>query len=325
MQVVVSSAFESSVGIAVLAQVAASLDRGLTLAASTPASSNNCSNGNGAKSHQQPGTATCHGLGTLPWFRQDTSSPQLSFSPLTKGNGSSGVACTSNEAWSLLQHAASPAGQQQLRNKTLGSPNPSASSDTHAAGQTATSFHQVETAAWGEYTFRVIEINPASPWAEPSGNDNMSTLTPSLSPSSAASFNNNMLTLTTPSAPSQAPSSTLSARSLPSLSPPPFLFLHGLLGSSEDWLPIMQGLAAAGHRCTHVETERTSAGMTVEATEGSEKVGGCLSCMHVKIRMSDKAGRHARHAARGRRCCRAEKKIEGFAGRFENGTNKFQA
>ncbi|GFR45865.1 hypothetical protein Agub_g7316 [Astrephomene gubernaculifera] len=34
---------------------------------------------------------------------------------------------------------------------------------------------------------------------------------------------------------------------------PPFLFLHGFLGSSADWLPLMHALAAAGHRCVALD------------------------------------------------------------------------
>ena len=32
-----------------------------------------------------------------------------------------------------------------------------------------------------------------------------------------------------------------------------FVFLHGFLGAAEDWLPVMESLAAAGHRCLAID------------------------------------------------------------------------
>lgn len=205
MLCVLSSSFESSLGVAQLAQLAAAFDAAAGLAGSTQ-----------------------HGLATLSWFAEDL----LPASP---------------EGLELLQPLASPADSDSSSD---GSMSVSLAAAEHAVARStalsialdaqrgAAAGQQTAQLALlrlspvqkgpGYYKFSLLEVLPPANAAMSSGS----------SPSNSSSSSNGSGNGSCPGglAPGQAP----------------VLFLHGFLGSAEDWLPLMQALGTQ-RRCVALD------------------------------------------------------------------------
>jgi len=215
-KVVVSSAFESAAGVALLAHLAAALDAALPRPPprGAPASSSSSASAT---------SAVAHGLGTLEWFAEDVVSPAFgSATPLPLeivAGADSAAGMSLARASAVLAEAAGGGG--------IGSGSSSGSSGSGSSGSVVRDWRPrvservLRCAACGPfgaaYDARVVEVLPPSPPPPPS----------LLGASSAA--------------PSPAAPAAANRR--------PVVLLHGFLGDAREWLPLARALASAGHPC----------------------------------------------------------------------------
>ena len=209
----ISSAFESSCGISVLVQLAAALQPVVVHPPNPP------------QGGPPPGVS--HGLGTLSWFGSDVVSHPLRICgqiSSRSGSGSDGIdpgasrpfsACVEDASF-LLQGLSDRARHtlQPLLASTSSSSS-SASSDDHTEEITVDSADRRLTRLQIPVQIRISGVE-----------DPVSYIIRG--------------TQIQPSGPHQ-----LRRQSSPSW--PPFVFLHGFLGSSGDWTPFMRAVAEAGH------------------------------------------------------------------------------
>ena len=211
-QVVISSAFESSCGISVLVQLAAALQ---PVVVHPP--------------HSQGGAPVSHGLGTLSWFGSDVAPHPLRIygqGSSRSGSGSDGIdpgasrpysACV--EDASLLLQGLSDGARHTLQPLLAISSSSSSSSFASSADDPSE-----EVMADRRLTRLQIPVQIRISDVE----DPVSYIIRG--------------TQIQPSGPNAA---ELRRQSSPSRSP--FVFLHGFLGSSEDWTPFMRAVAEGGH------------------------------------------------------------------------------
>lgn len=187
MRAVISSAFESSLGIAQLAQLAAAVDAGAGAGAAAGEAAAAAGGGAASKSAGEAGAGTWyHGLATLDWFAGGLLPEAVEQGLMADGSISLRAAQAVVEgALSLGQH-------------------PAAAGLAALTPRLAQQRCAVRTAA-GTYEFRLLDSHPAS-------------------------FN---------SSNGSSPAQTTA---------PPMVFLHGFLGSAEDWRPLMAALSTT-HRC----------------------------------------------------------------------------
>lgn len=256
MQVIISSAFETSVAIAQYACLAWVIDQ--QWADSHPSLDSigigpEASQDTPAASHFLLG-ACAHGLATEDWFQQsncqDLLQPLVGMSPPTLATSctdepTSHQAISVQAAEDMLKQicrgldtataaaiTSAPASAQSALLKHT----PYSNTQMHRQVQESESMHEVMTAA-GTYSFSVRTAMP--------------------SPPSTASCDGPMDTGV--SAGNSSPSDVLQA------SRPVCVFLHGFLGDKEDWLPIIRALALT-HHCValdlpgHGRTSVTPAG-----------------------------------------------------------------
>lgn len=243
MQVVISSAFETSIAIAQYACLAQAInqhwaDSQLHQPVPLPhvtGSTTETRQDMPAESHLVLG-ACAHGLATEVWFQQgncqDLLQALVGLSPPTLSTGCT-VGSKSQQAISAqaaedlltqtccgLEKAAAAADSLATASSQYTSLEHTLLSNTHPHGHVleSESMHEVVTAA-GKYSFSVRSAMPT--WE------------------SAACWDSQMGTEVT--AGNGRPSGLVQAKG------PVFVFLHGFLGDKEDWLPIMRALALTHH------------------------------------------------------------------------------
>lgn len=215
VRVVVSSAFESSAGIALLAQLAAAVD--VRMAAGGPAQT-------------QPAWQATHGLGTLGWFGSDVvqrpllpAAPALQQQQQQQGPAASRAAsgCSVGAADSLLSGLAASmaarAGGEHGGSNTAaavgsnGAVAPTPCCQLEASTGALEQRLEVSSSTGATYRFRALHLPCSTP-----------------STSGASSSQNG-----------SSGSSNSGAAAQP---PVTLVFLHGFMGSAEDWIPLMEGL-----------------------------------------------------------------------------------
>lgn len=258
MQVVISSAFETSVGIAQYACLAHAVNQPLADGRSSPDStSNSVRSQDPPLASQLPWGACAHGLATEGWFRssqgQDLLQPLVGLSPMmpsessrAEGRSQAALAISPQDAEALLERVTvgleaaktapadtCAAGEQPalLEQTPLGNTHP------HRQVHEEESTHEVVIGA-GRYSFSVYTAAPVR--KQPTGWESQT-----------------------------ATGSTAGSRRTPDdlqAIGPVCVFLHGFLGDKEDWQPIMRALALT-HRCValdlpgHGKTQVTSTGV----------------------------------------------------------------
>ena len=247
-RVVISSAFESSCGISVLAQLASALDP-----------------------HRGPPVA--HGLGTLSWFGRDVVPQPLQIrgrrveTGSRSGSGSElSYSASVDEASLLLRDLA----RSHLAQNTP-SPSPSAPDVFAASHRMASLQIRIRIRISGvdaplSYTFRGTQLHP-SPSAI-----SRRKLQVALRPQHQQHKQ-------PPNCAPTHPATDLGPSPAASAPPPPppapltqFVFLHGFLGSCEDWTPLMKAVAEAGHSA--VALDLPGHGDTVTGPLGSRSRSG---------------------------------------------------
>ncbi|MEW5311202.1 MAG: hypothetical protein WDW38_002937 [Sanguina aurantia] len=263
---VLSSCFESSVGMSVLVQMAAAIESSAqprirrlppapsALATSPAVMSHPGSSGGGdgtdgfgnmlfslqapveaAGVSQVPQHRTSHGLGTLPWFATDSvPNPLQPVSicqrPQAGGTdsdgGSSDVALSAEAAHSLLS-SCRPS-EPLLR--------PAGTDPRSASGVGSGPRSASEAAA-------VTDASPSPPQFPPSA----TSLDGDSSSSSRQGNTPHPFHQSSPASVMPSPELGIQQGAQPRLHT--YVFLHGFLGGAEDWLPIMHCLSLAGHRC----------------------------------------------------------------------------
>lgn len=263
MQVVISSAFETSIGIAQYACLALAINQSLRHGTSSP----DCTSITTEASlrpqdppfpSQTPLGTCAHGLATEDWFQsshgQNLLQPLVGLSPVMREGSSrvegmtqTALAIGPQAAETLLQRVSSEGFEaaaaadtcssraQAAAQPTLLEQTPLGNAQPHRQVQEQCSTHEVVTAA-GRYSFSVCTVVPAQP---------------------GATWEKQMVT------------GGIADSTTPGLVPatrPVCVFLHGFLGDKEDWLPIMRALALT-HRCValdlpgHGKTLVTSTGV----------------------------------------------------------------
>lgn len=291
---VISSAFESSVGVSALAQLAAAAV--VALGARAPAGTGAARPG--AEGEGEGGGAWAggyHGLGTLEWFESDVVAPGLKGCPGSPADG----ACARGAAAAADQRRQQHAGQQALlieraREITegaaaaalgaaagLGSKPPTgdysildaippssclldASSDDPLVEQRFYEL-QLPAALGGACRARCLLARPRPASGAPEGS------------SGGSNSSSSGDTATAPSS-SVAEVGGGGGRA-------PLVFLHGFMGDASDWAPVMRALAAAGHPCLSVDLPGhggtravlASGGSSDDSGSGSGNGGGCSS------------------------------------------------
>jgi isochorismate synthase/2-succinyl-5-enolpyruvyl-6-hydroxy-3-cyclohexene-1-carboxylate synthase/2-succinyl-6-hydroxy-2,4-cyclohexadiene-1-carboxylate synthase/O-succinylbenzoate synthase len=221
---VVSSAFESSVGVAALAQLAAALDADVAepvwplLPAPDLGEAPGGGTGMGIASSDgslaaggPAASPTAHGLGTLSWFEQDSTGRALELAPL--GPEGLGLGVTPEAAQELLDSAAGWARPSR-----------------DAEGPAGPSGGGMEQAEWrarlpGASRFTVRIVVPAPLGTGGAGH----------------CYDVGGLVVE----PAGSSNGAAAAGTVP---PQTVLLLHGFLGDADDWAPLAGALAAAGYR-----------------------------------------------------------------------------
>ncbi|KXZ52492.1 hypothetical protein GPECTOR_9g536 [Gonium pectorale] len=274
VQVVISSAFESSVGLSGLLQLAAAVD---SWQQQQPAAAAN-----------SPAGPTHHGLGTLQWFSADVAEPPLRFEPqlLRPTSASSGAAVAASSHGSASAGAVGPVaadgggylplqalcGGVEQSNRLLQGAQLNGPQRTDAVAANPDPW--VGAGAHGGITQRDLSVEA---FLRPDLLSPNHPATPSSSHHRADDGGQCPLRVAVRGIELLPPTAAASARShgaaLPA--PPPFLFLHGFLGSSTDWLPLMRALAAAGHRC--VALDLPGHGATRPAADAADAASSAAS------------------------------------------------
>ncbi|GAX76586.1 hypothetical protein CEUSTIGMA_g4032.t1 [Chlamydomonas eustigma] len=214
-QVIVSSSFESSCGLSILTQLAASLSP------TVPSSQSCAATSTSEECLPKAGVVPAQGLGTLHWFRSDVVDPPLQISTAVEVGSRELAAASintleSSEILLSLAHAHRP---------SLYTPGSLTDNRSGICPSRHTFFSKIQVSVRVEgcnarryhFTGSRLDSMPAPP-------PSFTTLTPS------------------------ADASIVSANKISSVKAgsPAFLFLHGFLGKSEDWKPFMVAAAAAG-------------------------------------------------------------------------------
>lgn len=284
-QVVISSAFESSLGVAQLVQLATVLDQGLlglpAPSAPTPPPASSTTSATTAAVLPNSPSPPCHGLGTLRWFERDVVAAPLSFKsssamiqetdgqqgPTLAGpadartSSSMGVMCSASEAQAVreavLRSGMWTAPQAGAGSQETSSPTEPASTPSQGNGSTSTGHSANASSSVGGGTGTGKNSSSTPSVFLPSPVEAHSTAHVSL-PSGTYVFRILEMTppprsVPSPSLPHSSTDSGATSSSTPSPSPTSVLLLHGFLGSSDDWRPLMHGLAAAGSRCVAMD------------------------------------------------------------------------
>ena len=233
LQVIISSAFETSVAIAQYACLAQVVDQQW---ADSQSSCDSTGSRNEARQDMPAASqlllgACAHGLATQDWFQgsncQDLLQPVVGVSPTMLATSctdepSNHQAISIQAAQRLLETATAAADTSTLGSAQSALPEHTIYSNTqlHRQVQESESMHQVITAT-GMYNF---SLRSAAPATASCGGDSDTGVT--------------------------AGNSSLS--DVVQASRSVFIFLHGFLGDKEDWLPIMRALALT-HRCVAVD------------------------------------------------------------------------
>ena len=258
VQVIISSAFETSIAIAQYACLAHAINQHLADGQSSSDSSDMRAVG---RSQNMPVAsqlllgASTHGLATEDWFQQGTCQdllhPLLNLSPLTLAKG-----YMKEPRSQQVQAISTQAAEALLRQICFGLETATAAGGTLAAGGHAAAqpgphrqvhesefMHDVTTAA-GTYSFSVCMAMPGQ--------------------SPTPIFDSHVGTGGT--AGNSNPSGVLQA------SQAVCIFLHGFLGDKEDWQPIMRALALT-HHC--IALDLPGHGRTVVTPEGAHASTCC--------------------------------------------------
>lgn len=289
MQVVISSAFETSVGIAQYACLAHAINQSKAHGTSSPECTSITTEASLRPQDppfpsQSPLGNCAHGLATEDWFQsnhgQDLLQPLVGLSPpvmlgeSSRAEGMTQIALviSPQAAETLLQRVSSEALAAAAAADTCSShsqaaPQPALLAQTplgiaqpHRQVQEECSMHEVVTAA-GRYSFSVCTVAPAQ--------------------LGTATWESQVVTGGTEGG-SSTPGVLQASR-------PVCVFLHGFLGDKEDWLPIMRALALT-HRC--VALDLPGHGRTLVTSTGVL----CRTC-------SDFFTRGRRFKSRCRKCC----------------------
>ena len=242
VQVIISSAFETSIAISQYACLARVIDQHW---ASSQSSLDSTGSRNEARqdvvaASQLLPSACAHGLATEDWFQrsncQDLLQPLLHLSPSLLATSCTDeptshqaisaqaaedllkqICCSIDTAAAAADTSATVSGQHALLKHTLDS-----NTQLHRQVQESESMHEVITAA-GMYNFSVRTSTPTSP----------STASGGTMDTGVTAGNSRMC------------DGVQASRSV-------CIFLHGFLGDKEDWLPIMRALALT-HHCIAVD------------------------------------------------------------------------
>ena len=235
LQVIISSAFESSLGLAQYACLSQAVNE-LHLRPSQPSASSitrSQANTSPVSRHCLP-ASTAHGLATESWFQH---SPE---SDLVRLHGAERLAISLEAAHSVISMACSA--------YTAQSGNVSVFSQKLAGGELCLpaivfqpasvpchhSRHCVAKTTSGQYNFHFHEMHPAdSSFQSITTDSQLSSGDRSAHAASLASDGQQQQHFGNPKS---------------GMEKPVWVFLHGFLGSGDDWLPIMQSLAMT-HQC----------------------------------------------------------------------------
>lgn len=234
MQVIISSAFESSLGLAQYACLSHAVNE-LYFRSSPPSTSSvtrSQAKTNPVSMHCLP-TSITHGLATESWFKR---SPE---SDLVRRRGAERLAISLEAAHSVISTACSA--------YTAQSGNMSVVSQTLAGGELCLpaivfqlastpchhSRHCVVKTSSGQYSLHFHEMHPADSSFQSVTDSQLSSGDRSARAASLASAGQQQQHFSNPKSGTEKPVC---------------VFLHGFLGSGDDWLPIMQSLAMT-HQC----------------------------------------------------------------------------
>ena len=325
IKAVVSSSFESGVGVALLTHAAAAVDRVAAAACSAgsgavassvappaaPAASLtgappfvplfHSSNGkirssSSSSSSVSSGAATAHGLGTLTWFDQDLTSPGLLQLLEARAVAGAEVAAAAGAATARVSMSEVPLGCAEevlcaagdaaaahaagARSATSqAGKHPTSSSSTDSSSSSREGLDNDGGAGILSSSSSTNGVNPmaASQFRQPPDGVLLNSALISMLPTPEAveyqvELPESSLAVTagvegttgvtarvaglllTPASSSRASSSMGSSGSSSGSSSNnlPLVFLHGFLGGSADWRPLMSAMAAAGHPCLAV-------------------------------------------------------------------------
>jgi isochorismate synthase/2-succinyl-5-enolpyruvyl-6-hydroxy-3-cyclohexene-1-carboxylate synthase/2-succinyl-6-hydroxy-2,4-cyclohexadiene-1-carboxylate synthase/O-succinylbenzoate synthase len=217
---VVSCVFESSVGLAGLAQLAAAADAALAPAAA--------GGGRGSGSGGPASAGGFHGLGTLDWFEADAVAPglaALSSEAAANGGGGGGLAFGVAAADRLLAGAADAA--------TAAAP---AIGWTGRGSEAAPAVRGLAAAGGGRGALHLLDVACEDPLLV---ERHLDLPLPNSCPGGAAA-RVRWLEARPAAADGAAPRR-------------PVVLLHGFMGDASDWAPTMRALAAAGHPCLAID------------------------------------------------------------------------
>jgi hypothetical protein len=212
-RVIISACFESAVGMAGLAEVAAAVDNMAVAAGMQPAA---------------------HGLGTLPWLVETVPGvagascqpPTRLLSQSQQQHAFDVVAASADiRRWAASQPQPG-AGQQQAGSKSGGAQVTGSNSEAQCTWRQQSISASVATASG------VVQVAVHAEVVTPAA----ISITHRCQSDSHQPDENNTAASSAKSASKARPHQTL-------------VFLHGFLGSAQDWQPLMQAAAAAGHAC----------------------------------------------------------------------------